>query len=321
MNARVRVLTSSSDDIAAAAQLLRTGGVVAFPTETVYGLGANALDAHAVARIFEAKQRPQFDPLIVHVASREQFETVAAHASDVAQRLMDAFWPGPLTLVLPKTHHVPDLVTSGLKTVAVRMPEHPVARALLAACDVPVAAPSANPFGYISPTTAAHVIEALDGRIDAVIDGGATTRGIESTIVALDPRPALLRLGTIPVEAIEHITGPLERRLGSSGMPVAPGQLQQHYSPHTPVRIVRFDDVAPAERAGASALAFAHAPEGYRFVRVLSPSGDAIEAAAHVFAALHELDASGASRIDVELLGVAGIGEAVDDRLRRAAAR
>lgn len=303
-----------------AAALVRAGGVVAFPTETVYGLGAYALDATAVARIFEIKQRPSFDPLIVHVDGDALLERVAAEVPARARALMERFWPGPLTLVFRKTRDVPDLVTSGLPTVAVRMPAHPVARALLAAAQVPIAAPSANPFGYLSPTRAEHVERMLGLRVDLILDAGLTSYGVESTIVLLEPEPTLLRHGAIPVEEIEAIVGPLARELNSETTPLAPGRLPQHYAPRTPIRVI--DDAPPlSERADAALLAFRDALPGYRKTRVLSPSGDLREAAAHLFEALHDLDACGAARIDVQRVPNDGLGAAIMDRLQRASVR
>lgn len=303
-----------------AAALLRSGGVVAFPTETVYGLGANALDASAAARIFEIKARPTFDPLIVHVDGDELLERVAADVPPMARALMERFWPGPLTIVLRKTANVPGLVTSGLPTVAVRMPAHPVARALLKAAKIPLAAPSANPFGYLSPTRAEHVERMLGARVDMILDAGLTSYGIESAIVLLEPQPTLLRHGAIPVEEIEAVTGPLARELTFETTPLAPGRLPQHYSPRTPVRIIA-SDPPESERSDAALLAFSTPLAGYRATRVLSASGDVREAASHLFEALHELDALECTRIDVQRVPREGLGAAIMDRLERAAAR
>lgn len=302
-----------------AAELLRTGGVVAFPTETVYGLGASAFDARAVARIFEIKRRPAFDPLIVHVLDDAMLQRVAARVDERARALMARFWPGPLTLVLPKTPSVPEIVTAGLQTVAVRMPAHAVARALLERIGLPLAAPSANPFGSLSPTRAEHVYRALGESVDLVLDGGRTEHGLESTIVALEPRPTLLRPGAVPLEEIEEATGPLQRSTDAA-TPLAPGQLPTHYAPHTPLRTVAFEAVPQAQRAGCGAIGFRAAPGGYARAVALSPAGDLREAAAGLFEALHELDALGLERIDAEPFPEQGLGLAIADRLRRAAA-
>lgn len=305
-------------NVARAASVLRAGGVVAFPTETVYGLGALAFDPLATARVFEIKRRPSFDPLIVHVLDEAMLERVVAGFPELARRLAARFWPGPLTLVLPKRPEVPDLVTAGLASVAVRMPAHPVARALLQEVDAPIAAPSANPFGALSPTRAEHVARGLGGRVDLILDGGPSEHGLESTIVALDP-PALLRPGAVPPEAIEEVTGPLAR--GRPGPALAPGTLPQHYSPRTPLRLIDPEGVPATERTSAAALTLRREIEGYAASRVLSAAGDLREAAARFFEALHELDDLGLERIDAEPLPSRGLGLAMMDRLTRAAAR
>jgi L-threonylcarbamoyladenylate synthase len=314
-------LPATPESIARAAALLRSGGVVAFPTETVYGLGANAFDTRAVARVFEIKGRPRFDPLIVHVLDRAMLSQVAHELPAAAQALIERFWPGPLTLVVRKRPVVPDLVTAGLPTVAVRMPSHPIARRLLQATALPLAAPSANPFGYLSPTRAQHVTRMLGERVDLLLDGGPTESGLESTIVALDPRPALLRAGAIEVEALEAAIGPLAREQAAPDRPIAPGQLPVHYAPRTPIRLVDLAGVPANERAAAGALAFSEPVKGYAAMGVLSPSGDLREAAARLFEILHDLDARGLERIDVQPIPEHGLGLAIMDRLRRAASR
>lgn len=314
------MLPATRDSIARAAVRLREGGVVAFPTETVYGLGALAFDARAVARIFEIKGRPSFDPLIVHVADRSMLREVVTAVPAAAEVLIERFWPGPLTLVLPKRPAVPGLVTAGLSTVAVRMPEHPVARALLEAVGAPLAAPSANPFGRLSPTRAEHVAQMLGDRVDLILDGGPTTYGIESTIVALEPRPALLRPGAITLEQIEAAIGPLERVTRPSEVR-APGQLAQHYAPATPLRVIDPRRVPESERLRAGVLSLCEAYEGYSASRILSRRGDLREAAANLFEMLHELDVLNLERIDAAPVAESGLGLAIMDRLRRAAAR
>jgi L-threonylcarbamoyladenylate synthase len=298
---------------------LRNGGVVAFPTETVYGLGAVAFDPRSVARIFEIKARPSFDPLIVHVADRVMLWAVAARVSDAAERLIERFWPGPLTLILPKRPAVPGLVTAGLETVAVRMPAHPVALALLDAAGAPLAAPSANPFGRISPTRAEHVARLLGDRVDFILDGGATTHGLESTIVALEPRPTLLRPGAIAREEIEAIVGALE--FSNESTQRSPGQFARHYAPATPLRLIDPHGVPLVERRAAGAVALRETFAGYAAARSLSARGDMREAAAKLFETLHELDALGLERIDAQPMAESGLGLAIMDRLRRAAAR
>ncbi len=328
-----RRLAGDAAGVDAAAALIVRGGLVAFPTETVYGLGADATDGRAVAGIFAAKGRPRFNPLIVHVADLAAAQALAVFDRD-ALDLAAAFWPGPLTLVLPLAAgpaqpagpaHRSDsphpsgpadavlspLVTAGLGTVALRVPGAPLARALLAAAGVPVAAPSANPSGRISPTTADHVLDAMDGRIDAVLDGGACEVGVESTIVATRPMPCLLRPGGLPAETVAACLG---RPLGAApadGRPAAPGQLASHYAPHGRLRM----DVARAA-AGEVLLGFGPVDAALN----LSRSGDLAEAAANLFGHLQTLDRLGVRRIAVSPVPRTGLGLAINDRLRRAAA-
>jgi L-threonylcarbamoyladenylate synthase len=307
-------------DVAAAAALLRAGELVAIPTETVYGLAANALDERACLRIFEVKRRPAFDPLIVHVRSRVQVEELCAEVPPMAEVLMRTFWPGPLTLVLPKRPRVPDLVTSGLDTVAVRQPAHPLTQRLLEALPFPLAAPSANLFGQVSPTTAQHVVDQLGDAIPYVLDGGPCAVGVESTIVGWeDGRCVLYRPGGVALEALEEIAGrvdPARREV----LPAAPGMLESHYAPRTPLLLGDVDALLAAHAGRRIAvLAFARPREAHA-LRVLSPRGDLAEAARELFAALRALDASGAERIVAERVPEAGLGRAINDRLRRAAA-
>jgi L-threonylcarbamoyladenylate synthase len=311
---------ATADAIAAAAEVLRAGGLVAFPTETVYGLGADATHARAVAGIFAAKGRPQFNPLIVHVAEADDAAQFAV--LDVqARALAAAFWPGALTLVLRKAPDCPiaDLATAGLDTVAVRVPSHPVARALIRAVGVPIAAPSANRSGHVSPTTAAHVEADFGETLAVILDDGPSAVGIESTVVDLSgPTPTLLRAGGITSCAIEAVLGaPLTRAADDTERPSSPGQLASHYAPRATVRLD-----ATTARSGEALLAFgpfATDHDGPTFN--LSPSGDTIEAAANLFAALRRLDATGVATIAVMPIPDAGLGEAINDRLRRAAVR
>ncbi|MGB8908117.1 MAG: L-threonylcarbamoyladenylate synthase [Candidatus Cybelea sp.] len=314
----VRLVQAGPESIAQAGQALRSGGVIAFPTETVYGLGALAFDPLAVARIFEIKGRPHFDPLIVHVLDREMLGRVVAEVPRVAERLIERFWPGPLTLVLRKQPEVPGIVTAGLPSVAVRMPSHKVARALLKEVGAPLAAPSANPFGGLSPTRAEHVASGLGERVDLIIDGGTSEHGLESTIVALEPEVVLLRPGAIPMEAIEELAGRLAR--GRAGPPRAPGGLPHHYSPRTPLRLIDPQVVPAHERQLAGALSLSEAFDGYAAVRILSRDGNLREAAARFFEALHQLDSLALERIDAQPLPENGLGLAMMDRLARAAA-
>jgi L-threonylcarbamoyladenylate synthase len=313
-------------DIARAASLIREGGLVAFATETVYGLGANAYDVRAVGRIFEAKDRPTFDPLIVHVGNRAWVESVAATVTPLAQRLIDAFWPGPLTLVLPKTDRIPDLATAGLPTVGVRMPSHPSAVELLRQANVPIAAPSANRFGHVSPTRAEHVAEQLGDRIDYILDGGPCTVGVESTILDVTGAEAvLLRPGGLPLEAIEAQIGPvrlIEAMSAANEPQPSPGRLLRHYATRTALVISDAEESPPSiARVGLLTLAAKSDDEHYAAIETLSPAGDLAEAAANLFAAMRRLDARGLDLIVVRLVPEVGLGRAINDRLRRAAHR
>jgi L-threonylcarbamoyladenylate synthase len=315
------VVPPTPENLERAAQIIRNGGLVAFPTETVYGLGANALDAMAVAKIFEAKERPSFDPLIVHVSDREMLRRVVREVPALAEQLIARFWPGPLTLVLPKSELVPEIVTAGLPTVAVRMPAHPVAQALIRQAGVPVAAPSANPFGYLSPTRAEHVERMLGERVDLILDGGRTEFGVESTIVLLAEKPVVLRYGAVALEALEQVVGEVALQVEEREKPLVPGQLPQHYAPQTPIRIAAPEDIPPPQRKRAGYLAFREVPKGFKVVKVLSPTGNLLEAAAHLFEALHQLDRLGLEAIYAEPIPEVGLGRAIMDRLRRASTK
>ncbi|MCS6290485.1 MAG: threonylcarbamoyl-AMP synthase [Nitrospira sp.] len=310
------------ESITLAAEVIRKGGLVAFPTETVYGLGCDALNPEAVARVFEAKQRPSFDPLIVHIAEKTALDGLAQTISLSDQRLMERFWPGPLTLVLAKRARVPDLVTAGLPTVAVRMPAHPVAQRLIREAAVPIAAPSANPFGYVSPTCAQHVVDGLGARVDLVLDGGPCPLGVESTIASMvGSWPELLRPGSITLEEIREVVGSVVRA-GVGLTTAAPGQLVRHYATRTPLTILaahKVRSVVPlGERAGLLAMTPPrHRDNGYCTIEVLSPSGDLREAAKNLFAALRRLDAQGFDRLYAEPCDEQGLGLAIMDRLRR----
>lgn len=304
-------LGSAPADIARAATLLRAGDLVAFPTETVYGLGGDATSGTAVAGIFAAKSRPEFNPLIVHVPSVEIARRYVVW-SDTAQKMADAFWPGPLTLVLPLApeHGIASLVTAGLPTLAIRVPAQPIARALLRETGRPIAAPSANPSGRISPTTAAHVMSGLSGRINAVLDAGPCPVGLESTIVGLSDTPTLLRPGGLSAEAVAACLGyPLAHSRAADGI-TAPGQLGSHYAPRSSVRL---NATNPEE--GEVYLGFGP----YRSVHTLSERGNLEEAAATLFDMLHQLDALN-HPIAVAPIPETGLGVAINDRLRRAAA-
>lgn len=325
MNAQT-LPASDPESIRLAGNTIRRGGLVAFPTETVYGLGCDALNPDAAAKVFEAKQRPQFDPLIVHIADRRQLDHVVRALTTTARQLIDQFWPGPLTLVLPKQPTIPDLVTAGLDTVAVRMPNHPVAQALIQEAGTPIAAPSANPFGYVSPTTAQHVADGLGHAIDLILDGGPCPVGVESTIVSLiGPQAELLRPGSITLEQLSAVIGPLSRSSSVVDQPTAPGQLARHYATQTPVTILTSTKTRPTptknERAGLLIFSEARAAdERFAAVEALSTTGNLREAARHLFAALRRLDAQGLDRIYVEPCQEEGLGMAIMDRLRRCAA-
>ncbi|HVV93897.1 MAG TPA: L-threonylcarbamoyladenylate synthase [Hyphomicrobiales bacterium] len=310
------------ETIAAAAAVLRRGGLVAFPTETVYGLGADAADGEAIAALYAAKGRPRFNPLIAHLPDAGAAARQGRFDADAA-RLAAAFWPGPLTLVVPAATGctVALLARAGLDTVALRVPAHPVAQALLAAFGGPIVAPSANRSGRVSPTAADHVVADLDGRIDLVLDGGPTTVGVESTIVAClgDGRPRLLRPGGIARAEVERVLGrPLASPPAKEGAPQAPGMLPSHYAPRARLRLGATD-----ARSAEAILRFAGVPAdaGSRSaVLDLSPGGDLAEAAANLFGHLRALDASGAAVIAVGPVPADGLGEAINDRLARAAA-
>jgi len=310
-----RVMKADAEGIAAAARCLGQGGLVAFPTETVYGLGADAANGEAIARLYAAKGRPAFNPLIAHVADVAAARGIGRFDA-AAEKLAAAFWPGPLTLVLPKQPDctIADLALAGLDTVAVRVPAHPIARALLAAFGGAVVAPSANRSGHVSPTSAQHVLADLRGRIDMVIDGGPCAVGVESTIVACLGEPALLRPGGVARADIERVLGGTlaTAEIVDDDAPLAPGMLASHYAPKARLRLN-----ADTARTGEALLGFGAAPGA---TLNLSPRGDLVEAAANLFSHLRALDAGGAKAIAVMTVPHEGLGEAINDRLARAAA-
>ncbi len=313
-------------DVARAGRLLREGGVVAFGTETVYGLGADAFNTNAVARVFDVKNRPKFDPLIVHIAERSWLSRLTNEVPDIAEKLIDRFWPGPLTVIFPKIRAVPDLVTSGLPTVAVRMPDHPLAVQLIEAAGTPIAAPSANPFGRLSPTCAEHVAEQLGGQIDYILDGGPCRVGVESTVVQVDDhRVGILRHGGITVEQLEEVIGRVVdgQTVVASGPAESPGMLPQHYAPSTRLKVV--DDLAAwaTSESKVGLLSLQPPEDSTRFavIEVLSPSGNLVEAAANFFSALRRLDAAAVDLIIAKPFPEAGLGRALNDRIQRASVR
>jgi L-threonylcarbamoyladenylate synthase len=352
MTHNVRVYNDDiTGEIRMAAEAIRSGLLVAFPTETVYGLGADCFNPTALARVFEVKGRPRFDPLIVHIAELGALDRVADTAlvnDRILDLLVSRFWPGPLTLILPKRPLVPDLVTSGLPTVAVRLPAHSVALRLIRLSTGAVAAPSANPFGYLSPTRAEHVRAQLGNKVDYILDGGPSSVGVESTVLDLCAagRPRILRPGGVSREDLEALIGPVESGTvslasenadGNTGGNTispsrSPGQLKSHYAPRTVLSVhSRFEMIALPYTEGEARLFFdvssrdawlktapASIPKGY--VQVLSETGNLTEAAARLFDLLHELDILGASRLRVEQVPARGLGLAINDRLFRAAA-
>ncbi len=323
-----------SKDLDLAEKLLRAGELVAIPTETVYGLAANALDTSAVTKIFEAKNRPTFDPLIIHTDTLEKVKNFVIDFPAIAEKLATRFWAGALTLLLPKKKIIPDLVTSGMYTVAIRIPAHPLTLALLARLEFPLAAPSANPFGYISPTTAQHVENQLGTKIPLILDGGNCEIGIESTIIGFEGGKAIIyRLGGISVEEIEKLIGKVEVKTSSSNpkQTHAPGMLESHYSPKKPLFLEDcsqltsnlFDVLEKYEHNRIGALFFSEnepslLPQNQLF---LSKLGDYAEATKNLFAMMRELDTMDIDVIIAELLPEIGLGRAINDRLRRAAAK
>lgn len=298
--------------------ILRRGDIVAFPTETVYGLGADALNPYAVAKIFEVKKRPKFDPLIVHIGDRQWLSTFAGHVPAEVIRLTDRFWPGPLTVILPKRSIIPDIVTAGLTTVGIRMPSHPVALNLIKALQKPIAAPSANPFGYMSPTKAGHVVKMLKDRLPLILDGGDSVFGIESTIISCrDGRIHIHRHGAITAEELEEVVGEVSEKR-EDGTCESPGELPFHYAPSKPLKIITSMD--EIRNSSASLLAFRKpsVKPGVKHVRVLSPEGDLREAAANFFSYLIELDSHDVDIIYAEKIPEQGIGKAMMERLRKA---
>ncbi|MEZ0485309.1 L-threonylcarbamoyladenylate synthase [Fibrella aquatica] len=320
-------------DLNAARQWLEAGNVVGIPTETVYGLAGNALNEEAVLTIFRVKNRPAFDPLIVHTDSLAKVRGLVREIPPLAEQLVRTYWPGPLTLLLPKQDHVPDLTTSGLGTVAIRIPNHPLTLALLESLDFPLAAPSANPFGYISPTTAQHVADQLGDQVPYILDGGPCPVGVESTIIGFDDegKAVVYRLGGMAVEHLETTLGPLRIQTSTSNphaqsAPQAPGMLTSHYAPRKPLTLLAVGQELPvlgtlsAESVGV--LAFSGTlpgiPEANQLV--LAPGGDVLEAARNLFAYLRRLDQLPVSQLYAQLVPDEDLGRAVNDRLRRAAA-
>ncbi|MEX2512368.1 MAG: L-threonylcarbamoyladenylate synthase [Cyclobacteriaceae bacterium] len=320
-------MTEIGQDIKMAKSLLESGNLVAIPTETVYGLAGNALNESAVVKIYKTKNRPSFDPLIVHVGHLDQLPEYTKEAPDEMMELAKIFWPGPLTLLLNKKEIVPDLVTSGLKSVGIRIPNHPLTLQLLRSLDFPLAAPSANPFGYISPTQASHVFDQLSGKIPYILDGGNCQVGLESTIVGMEEGQIIIyRLGGIEVGAIEKVVGKVLILPQSSSNPKSPGMLKSHYAPRKPVILGDLEELIPQYRAQGikfAVLSFNNYFEGVEASDqiMLSNTGEFDEAARNLFSAMRKLDNSAATVILAEELPEMHLGKAINDRLRRAAAK
>lgn len=310
-------------DIAKAKAILNNGGLVAIPTETVYGLAGNAFNERSVSKIFEAKNRPSFDPLIVHTNSLDKIRSFTNNIPEKAEKLAKRYWPGPLTLLLEKTDQVPDLTTSGLNSVACRLPSHPLTLELLSVLDYPLAAPSANPFGYVSPTTAEHVNQQLGDKIDYILDGGSARVGIESTIVSFaESEPKVLRLGGLSVEEIEDEIGPVNVTLHSSSKPSAPGMLKSHYAPQKTIVLlndINLHDITDYSEFGAMLFQHPLAQLSSENQLMLSEKGDLIEAAKNLFKYLRLLDErSDIHTIITDFVPNKGLGRAINDRIKRA---
>ncbi|MFA6978080.1 MAG: L-threonylcarbamoyladenylate synthase [Ignavibacteriaceae bacterium] len=312
------------DQINRAAEIIHGGGLVAFPTETVYGLGADGLNPVAVAKIFEVKNRPTFNPLILHIESEDRLHTVCEIPSDKVYELINEFWPGPLTLVLPKKQNVPAIVTGGMDTVAVRMPNNSIALELIKKSDTPIAAPSANLFGQLSPTRAVHVEKQLGDKIDMILDGGKCSIGIESTILLIEKDDVtVLRHGGIPVELIRDVIGEINLFPKKSDRPNSPGQLPFHYSPLTPILMLTLENIEKHKNEKIGAIFFKGNFSKFNFDReiILSPSGSVSEAAANLFSTLHKLDDLHLDCILIEPFPLEGLGVALMDRIKKAVAK
>lgn len=311
---------ANNENIKLASEKIKSGGLVAFPTETVYGLGADGLNPIAVAKIFEAKKRPAFNPLILHIEDKSWLRKLSSVQSEKVEQLINKFWPGPLTLVLPKTELVPDIVTSGNPTVALRMPNHPVALQLIEMSERPIAAPSANQFGHLSPTEASHVAKYLGDKVDMILDGGKSAVGVESTILQLHENEFyLLRHGGLSKEEIENEIGEIKIGIVNESKPNSPGQLPFHYSPHTPLKFFNKKFLDNSKKIGAIFFKEINSDFSFTNVKILSPRADLREAAANLFSFLHTLEKENLDLILVEQIEETGLGRAIMDRLRKAA--
>jgi L-threonylcarbamoyladenylate synthase len=315
----VQFHTHIGTSVEQAAHWLNQGETVGIPTETVYGLAANALDADAAVKIFQIKNRPGFNPLIVHVHSAAEFEKYALHVPAQLKKLAEVFSPGPLTFVLPRRANIPDIITAGGDTVALRVPAHPLTQKLLQALPFPLAAPSANPFGYISPVTAQHVADQLSGKVPYILDGGASEVGVESTVITeREGRIVVLRLGGITVEQLTQVAGEVVLDINESSNPQSPGQLKSHYAPRIPLHWGIPETQPPPQKVAV--LCLQHAPAWTNIVQVetLSATGNLAEAARNLFAAMRRLDSTEADCIYAERMPASGLGKAINDRLKRA---
>ncbi len=316
----MNIFTATSDSIERASEIIRDGGLVAFPTETVYGLGADGLNPIAVAKIFESKKRPTFNPLILHIADKNNLTKLVHINDERIERLIDKFWPGPLTLVLPKHEIVPDIVTSGNSTVAVRMPNHSVALELIKKCGTPIAAPSANKFGNLSPTEASHVYKSLGDTVDMILDGGKCSVGVESTILQFTGENVLLlRPGGLSVEEIENEIGKVKSVTKFSIRPNSPGQLLHHYSPSIPLYFLTQENLEKYTDKKIGVLFFSSVNIKHNFtsIKILSEKGDMKEAAANLFKHLHDLEKEEIDLILAEPIKEEGLGRAIMDRLKK----
>ena len=313
-----------SSDISKAIEILTRGELVSIPTETVYGLAGNIFNESSVKKIFETKKRPAYNPLIVHIPSIEYLNKVVSHIPEKAKQLADAFWPGSLTLILPKKSSIPDLVTAGKSTVGVRIPNHPVTLELLKRLEFPLAAPSANPFNRISPTRPEHVADYFEDSLEMVLDGGVCQKGVESTIIGFEnDNPVVYRLGAISIEEIEAVVGPVELKNKKELNPDAPGMLLKHYSPRTKIMIsdsiVTDLEVYKSEKIGVLSFSNSYNQSLVKVNSILSPSGNLEEAAANLYQSLHELDSQNLTIILAEKFPEEGLGKTINDRLQRAA--
>jgi len=315
------ILEANLKNIKSAAELIRSGEAVAFPTETVYGLGANALNPSAVVKIFEIKKRPKFNPLIIHIADKSSVFEYSKNHNEKIFELIKNFWPGPLTLVLKKKKNIPDIVTAGNDTVAIRMPNHKTALRLIEYSGCPIAAPSANSFGLLSPTDASHVDKQLGGRVKLILDGGKSSVGVESTIISFaDETPTLLRHGGLPIEKIEKLIGKIKVNISSKVKPNSPGQMKYHYAPAIPIYFLNDSNLKKFEGKKIGALFFEKNDYDYKFEleKILSKKGNLNEAALNFFKMLHDLENENIDLILAEKVPLSGIGFAITDRLQRA---